>query len=150
MIDKKEIVARLRRLSGASKAELRGFVSQVHGVYEAKIVRWVDLGDGKVNFWVAVAMPVSMADYTGHMFPCLSATVDDKDQLVLRGVLSAEYFTLTFVPGEKVKRHPGKDAFVQMFKDFAEIAKERLITLPEDVPPPRDDTPPYDPKYVFV
>ena len=66
MIDKKEIVARLRRLSGASEAELRGFVRQVHGVYEAKIVRWVDLGDGKVNFWVAVAMPVSMADWT----PC--------------------------------------------------------------------------------
>jgi hypothetical protein len=25
-----------------------------------------------------------------------------------------------------------------------------LITLPEDVPPPRDDTPSYDPKLVYV
>ena len=39
---------------------------------------------------------------------------------------------------------------LRMFSDLATIAKERLITLPEDVPPPRDDTPPYDPKYVFV
>ncbi|MEC7842098.1 MAG: hypothetical protein VX911_04375 [Candidatus Latescibacterota bacterium] len=45
------------------------------------------------------------------------------------------FSTLTFVPGQKVGGHPGKDSFVRMFKDFAALAKEeRFITLPEDVP----------------